>query len=374
LTDGLVSEIAEFITDEALANSSAKVFPAGTLLIALYGATVGKLGVLTRAAATNQAVCAIFPPPEVEGKFLFWYLRHRRADLIAQAVGGAQPNISQSILRSVDLPVPPVEDQRSIVAEIEKQLSRLDEAVTSLKRVKANLKRYNATALKAAVEGRLDFTGVKTVRAEERKGWRNVFVGDVAQIFGGLTKSPKRQTYAQQLPYLRVANVYANELRLDHIERIGVSERELERLLLRRGDLLVVEGNGSPDQIGRVALWDGSIPNCVHQNHLIKVRFQQEVLPKWALIWLLSPGGRHEIEKVSSSTSGLHTLSTGKVRHLPLPLPPLDVQHKIVLEIERRFSLVREVEAEVDANLNRAETLRQSILSAAFSGRTPFEH
>jgi len=96
LTDGLVSEVEEFITDEALTNSSAKIFPAGTLLIALYGATVGRLGVLTRAAATNQAVCAIFPPTDLETRFLFWYLRYRRSDLIAQAVGGAQPNISQS--------------------------------------------------------------------------------------------------------------------------------------------------------------------------------------------------------------------------------------------------------------------------------------
>jgi type I restriction enzyme S subunit len=91
-----VSEVEEFITDEALTNSSAKIFPAGTLLIALYGATVGRLGVLTRAAATNQAVCAIFPPTDLETRFLFWYLRYRRSDLIAQAVGGAQPNISQS--------------------------------------------------------------------------------------------------------------------------------------------------------------------------------------------------------------------------------------------------------------------------------------
>ena len=81
LTDGLVSEVSEFISEEALAGSSAKLLPAGTLLIAMYGATVGKLGVLARAAATNQAVCAIFPPPELDLKFLFWYLRRQRSRL-----------------------------------------------------------------------------------------------------------------------------------------------------------------------------------------------------------------------------------------------------------------------------------------------------
>jgi type I restriction enzyme S subunit len=168
------------------------------------------------------------------------------------------------------------------------------------------------------------------------------------------------------LPYLRVANVHANELRLDEIEYMGVADQELDKLLVRRGDLLVVEGNGSPDQIGRVALWDGSIENCVHQNHLIKVRFNGRVTPQWAMTWLLSPGGRHEIERVSSSTSGLHTLSTGKVARLPIPVPPDDEQHRIVAEVDRRLSIVREVEAEVDANLKRAQSLRQAILAKAF--------
>ena len=73
-------------------------------------------------------------------------------------------------------------------------------------------------------------------------------------IIGGLTKNQKRNDHALKLPYLRVANVYANELKLNDIEYIGVTERELEKLLVRKGDLLVVEGNGSPDQIGRAAL------------------------------------------------------------------------------------------------------------------------
>ncbi len=168
LTDGLVSEVSEFITEEAVANSSAKLFPQGTLLIAMYGATVGKLGVLTKPAATNQAVCAIFPPPELDSKFLFWFLRFKRSYLIDQAVGGAQPNISQSILRELMVPVPPIDVQRETVAEIEKQFCRLDEAVANLQRVKANLKRYKASVLKTAVEGRLVETEASIAQREGR--------------------------------------------------------------------------------------------------------------------------------------------------------------------------------------------------------------
>lgn len=171
-----------------------------------------------------------------------------------------------------------------------------------------------------------------------------------------------------QLPYLRVANVYANDLRLNEIERIGVYESELEKLLVREGDLLVVEGNGSKDQIGRLAVWDGSIDPCVHQNHLIKVRPVLARMPKWLLYWLLSPNGRHFVEVVASSTSGLYTLSVNKVGDLPIALPPLAEQTRIVAEVERRLSMVEELEAAVAANLLRATRLRQSILRGAFTG------
>ena len=97
-----------------------------------------------------------------------------------------------------------------------------------------------------------------------------------------------------------------------------------------------------------------------------KVRFGAEVLPEWALIWLMSPNGRAEIERVSSSTAGLLTLSTGKVRRLPLPLPPVAAQRKLVDEVERRLSLVRSVEAQVNANFIRVRALRGATLKKAF--------
>jgi type I restriction enzyme S subunit len=290
-------------------------------------------------------------------KFISYQLlaggRRHFAGNAQQVVGMA--SISQRQLADFPIVLTSLNEQRRIVAEIEKQFSRLDEAVANLKRVKANLKRYKAAVLKAAVEGDLLGGAVP----EE---WRRAYIADVARVISGLTKNPRRVSLPRKLPYLRVANVYANELRLNDIEYIGVANSEIEKLLLQRDDLLVVEGNGSADQIGRVALWDGSITECVHQNHLIKVRFGADVLPRWALTWLLSPGGRHEIEQVSSSTSGLHTLSTGKIGRLPIPVPPLAVQSRIVAEVDRRMSIAGEVEAELERNVVRAAAMRAASL------------
>ncbi|GIK83361.1 MAG: hypothetical protein BroJett024_44660 [Alphaproteobacteria bacterium] len=324
-------------------------------------APVGPTNLAIERCCIGRGLAAIRPVSDVRSKWLLYALRAMEPAIENLGTGTTFKAISGETLRQLEVPIADVEQQDHAISEVEKQFSRLDKAVASLRHVAAKLKRQKAAVLKSAVDGTL-------LVERHAKSWRWDKIGSVAKVISGLTKSPKRLQLPRKLPYLRVANVHANELRLDEIEEIGVADSELEKLLLRRGDLLVVEGNGSVDQIGRVAIWDGSIAECAHQNHLIKVRLSDEVLPEWALIWLLSPAGRQEIEQVSSSTSGLHTLSTGKVARLPIPVPPRAEQHRIVAEVDRRLSIAREVEAEVGTNLKRAQALRQAILSKAFAG------
>ena len=321
-------------------------------------APVGPTNIAIERACIGRGLAAIRPKDGLRVRWLLYAFRAMESKIDSLGTGTTFKAISGDVLRHLEVPIAPLAYQDQAIEELEKQFSRLDEAVANLQRVKANLKRYKASVLKAAVEGRL---------VETEGGWRKSTLGEEGSIIGGLTKNQKRNDLPLKLPYLRVANVYANELRLDEIEYIGVAERELEKLLVRKGDLLLVEGNGSPDQIGRVALWNDAIPNCVHQNHLIKARFGGAVFPEWALIWMLSPVGRHGIERVSASTSGLHTLSVGKVSRLPIGVPSLKEQVSIVAEVDRHLSIIREVETEVDTNLHRAQAMRQSTLHRAFT-------
>ena len=204
--------------------------------------------------------------------------------------------------------------------------------------------------------------------ADLPEGWGEICLAEITEISGGLTKNAKRKDFIEQVPYLRVANVYANELKLDEIEYIGIQETEKERTLLQKDDLLIVEGNGSLEHIGRVALWNEAITPCYHQNHLIKARCCDAIIPKFMLYFLMSPVGRKRIVNVASSTTGLHTLSLTKVANLIVPICPKAEQTFIIAELDRLLAAADRLEADLQSQLKQAALLKQSVLKAAFSG------
>ena len=323
--------------------------------------------------------------------------------------------------------LPPPHDQRRMVETIHSYFSRLNTLDATLDRARRNLNRFRASTLKAAVQGRLLTTEAELagaagrqyepapellsrILAERRQRWEKrelakmkaagetpknsnwrakykephgpnasrlpslpadwcwASIGQLGDVTGGLTQKSSRRSLRLQVPFLRVANVYADDVRLDTIREIGVTKAELHRTQLLADDLLIVEGNGSIDQIGRVALWTDTVSPCVHQNHVIRVRFQPTALAHWTLRWLLSPGGRVSIEQTASSTSGLHTLSLSKVRHLPVPLPPLAEQARIVQAIALCQTRAATLETEILMDIRRINRFRQTILDHAFRG------
>ena len=186
---------------------------------------------------------------------------------------------------------------------------------------------------------------------------------EVSIVTSGLTKNSKRSAMQIKMKYLRVANVLFNELDLSDVQEIGVEEREIEKSLLQKNDLLFVEGNGSPDQIGRVSLWDGSIAPILHQNHLIKARFNGTVLPEYAMYYFMSDEGRKQILLSASTTSGLYTLSTGKIAAFELPIPPLTLQKKF-LELTKQTDKSKfEIKKAIENTSALIKSLMQQDLS-----------
>ncbi len=252
----------------------------------------------------------------------------------------------------IKVKIPPIPEQERIVARIEELFSRLDNSVNELKTAKERLKVYRQAVYASIYKDLSDMHPIT----------------EFFEISSGLTKNSKRNDMPIKMPYLRVANVYYDYLDLTEIKDIGVSEREIEPCRLKPNDLLFVEGNGSKSQIGRVAIWDGSIPNCLHQNHLIKGRPLGNMLSRYALYYLISRDGRKQIVDVAKSTSGLYTLSINKVKDLIIPYCDLAQQQQLLATIEEHLSICISIEKNVDVALQQAEALRQSILKKAFEG------
>jgi type I restriction enzyme S subunit len=155
LNDGLITCIPENITEEAVANSSAKLNPEGSVLIAMYGATIGKLGILTFPATTNQACCACIQYDAVIQDYLFYFLLSQRNEFIAKGGGGAQPNISKEIIVGTMVPIPPLAEQERIVCEIKRWFALIDQIEQGKVDLQATIKQAKSKILDLAIHGKL---------------------------------------------------------------------------------------------------------------------------------------------------------------------------------------------------------------------------
>ncbi|MCM8612056.1 restriction endonuclease subunit S [Accumulibacter sp.] len=374
---------------------------------------VGKSGQLPAAwQGSFGAFCAtIRPRPGIHSRYLALFLQAPSywRQISQKALGVNINNLRRGDLESLEVPLPSLAVQACIVAELEKQFSRLDEAVANLKRVKANLKRYEAAVLRAAVEGQLVQTEAELrdregesfetgsqllarVLLERRRrwigkgiyqepaapgveglpplpeGWAWARLDAVAALKGGITVDKKRRdSTARSVPYLRVANVQRGYLDLDEVKEIEAPQADVEELRLQPGDILFNEG-GDRDKLGRGWIWEGQLAECIHQNHVFRARpYLAEVSGK-LISWWGNTFGKDYFLREGKQTTNLASINMTKLSPFPVPIPPATEQRRIVSEVDRRLSIVREVEAEVDANLKRAQALRQAALAQAFAG------
>lgn len=296
-----------------------------------------------------------------------------------------QMRVPTSWLAAAPIPVAPLREQHRIVEKLEELLSDLEAGVAELRVAQAKLRVYRQSLLKAAVTGeltaewRVKFSGLTRSPNEHETStdselprlppsWRWSSVGQIGAIQGGIQKQPSRTPVLNRYPFLRVANVARDELRLDDVHEIELFEGELKRVGLLPGDVLIVEGNGSRTEIGRCAVWSGEIANTVHQNHLIRVR-PTGVRSRFLAAWLNSPMGIGRLAALAATTSGLYTLSVSKIARIPVPVPPLDEQDQIVELLEEGKAILHEQAISISHALRQSEAQRKNILKAAFSGQ-----
>ena len=404
--------------------SSANAFRSGDVLYGRLRSYLNKVYQPDFGGLCSGEFIVIPETSAVSGKFLKHRLNASDFVHFASHINtGDRPRVDFGQIRNFDFSLPPKSEQLRIADALDELFSDLDDGVVALGRARDKLKLYRASVLKAAVEGALtaDWRAqhphtepaielLERILVERRRrweegqlrkfeergrappknwkakykepvgpdttglqrlpdGWCWASFDQIGDIQGGLQKSPARTPRSKHYPYLRVANVQRGSLELSKLNRFELTVDELEKLRLNMGDILIVEGNGSRTEIGRCAMWLGEVPDCVHQNHIIRVRPFDGLISNYMDIFLNSPTGQSTIQYVASSTSGLYTLSIGKIKRLPLALPSLIEQEAIVEAVEVQLSIIDRLEADLAAKLKAAQGLRQSILKQAFTGK-----
>ena len=362
LNHNVITDTEEKITKSALENSNAKIFPAGTLLIALYGATIGKLAFLGIDATTNQAVCAIYKSDAVESKYLFNFLHYKKQFLVKQSFGGAQPNISQTILRNLDLPLPPLPEQHCIVEKLEELFSELEKGKEQLHAALDQLKVYRQAVLKYAFEGKLTNKNVKD--SELPKGWKWKQLRDITSVLGdGLHGTPE---YLDNGDYYFINGNNLSEGKIvlkDNTKRVSSAEYEKHKKNLNESTILV-SINGT---LGNTAFYNNEKVILGKSACYFNV---SDHIDKHYVRYILSSYRFLNFADETATGSTIKNVSLKSMREFEIPLPPtLEEQHRIVEEIESRLSVADKLEETITASLQQSETLRQSILKKAFEGK-----
>jgi type I restriction enzyme M protein len=299
-----------FITEEGLKNSSAKLFAPNTVLVAMYGATAGEVGILRFEAATNQAVCGITPDERLRPDFLYIILKCNKSALIRLAGGGAQPNISQKIIREFQIPLPPLEVQKEIVAEIEGCQKVINGARAVLDHYRPHIP--------------ID------------PDWPMTALADVCEsITDGDHQPPPKAP--EGVPFVTITNINdAHEL--DFTKTFFVPKTYYSSLNASRkprgGDILyTVTGS-----YGIPVLVPENISFCF-QRHIALIRTGPELLNRFLLFLLASPFMLQQGHEAATGVAQ-KTVSLSSLRRFQIPLPPLATQQAIVAEIEAEQALV----------------------------------
>ncbi|WP_083518399.1 restriction endonuclease subunit S [Dechloromonas denitrificans] len=359
------------ISETAISDGGMNLLPAQSILMVTRSGILSHtfpVAITRNPVTINQDIKAITPTAAFNTRYLAYNLKsQQRAILNGCAKSGTTvESIETEQLKRLPIPLAPLPEQKRIADKLDNVLARVDACRDRLDRLPALLKRFRQSILAAATSGRLT-EDWREKQAIDNWG-SDISFGELGKVSGGLTKNGKRSELQLQKPYLRVANVYANELRLEDVASIGMTQQEFSKTCLQRDDLLIVEGNGSIDQVGRVAIWSAEVPDCSHQNHLIRWRAGPRLLPKFALYFLLSPEGRSQIIDVASSTTGLHTLSISKVSGMSVPVPSLPEQTEIIRRVEILFAFADRLEARLTTARRQVGQLTPALLAKAFRG------
>lgn len=270
-------------------------------------------------------ILPILPGPNLSRDYLAWFLLAPEtvARANSRASGANLPRISPKVLADFRIPLPPLSEQRRIANILDK---------ADAMRAKRRAAFGQLETLKQSI-----FVEMFGDPHANSKGWPdNARLGDVAEVVSGITKGRDANgRITREIPYLAVVNVQDRSLDLSVVKTIQATDEEIQRYRLLPGDLLLTEG-GDPDKLGRGTLWNGEINECIHQNHIFRVRLTVDYIDAKYLNWLVgSVRGKRYFLKSAKQTTGIASINMAQLRNFPLLLPPMSLQQEFAIRLQK---------------------------------------
>ncbi|WP_200629479.1 restriction endonuclease subunit S [Stutzerimonas balearica] len=363
LNDGLLTETANKISEAGLANSSAKLIPAETLLIAMYG-SIGKLAITGIECCTNQAIafCKI-EDSIADKKYLFYALRWARPELVKLGQGASQQNISQTILKSFEVPLSPRAEQTRIAAKLDELLAQVDTLKARIDGIPALLKRFRQSVLAAAVSGQLTEEWRGAVNAAD---WSLTSLGAIAKrLHQGINTSADKVEYSDSgVPILQAKHITSGKIVIADARLVNAElfEKYKEKYCPPSGSILFT----NIGTIGRSVV-AGNSANYLIAWNIFLIEPSHNVVPEYLRMFLelLRLQGYYESLYRGGATQFVNKKQLSAIE---ISLPPVEEQTEIVRRVEQLFAFADQLEARVKAAQTRIDRLTQSILAKAFRG------
>lgn len=352
LNDGYITNIPEHITDKALAETSVKLNPAGSVLIAMYGATIGKMGILTFPATTNQACCACSGFNGVSNKYLFYFLLSHREAFIRQGGGGAQPNISKEIIINTPIPIPPEKEQERIVNAIEKWSNLISQVEDAEHDLHNSIDSCKAKVLELAIHGKLvhqdpnDEPAIELLKrvnpgfrpsdnlhyaGDLLKGWIRCRVSEAFEINPKVVGNDEDE--CAFVPMALVPDGYSNELRFEK-RRWATIKKGFTRFA--DGDIGVAKI--SPCLENRKSVIFRGLPSGIGAGTTELTIFRPIiVIAEYGLLFFKSEEFVSNCKGTYNGVVGQQRVDLSEIRRMYINIPPISEQHRIVEAVEQLF-------------------------------------
>jgi type I restriction enzyme S subunit len=357
VAQGNVREAKNFITAAGLENSAAKLFPRDTVLVAMYGATAGQVAILRFEAATNQAVCGILPNDKFVPEFLYYFLLAKKDDLVAQATGNAQPNISQIKIKNTAVPVLPLPEQHRIV-------TLLDEAFAGLATAKANAEQ-NLQNARAIFESHL-----QSVFSKRGEGWVETTLETVLATQPQNGWSPPAANHADTgTPVLTLSSVTGFRFRSDKIKFTSAQTDLSKSYWVKNGDFLITRSN-TPELVGHVAIAADIERPTIYPDLIMRMNpMPDRMITEFLYCQMRTPAMRTKIiGRAQGANPTMKKISNGAVKTLPVTAPPIETQQVIVATLQEVSTETQRLTSLYERKLAALEELKKSLLHQAFNG------